>query len=188
MSKKLSKDILKHSVIAGLVFAILYSLPVLIDKNGMDHVFNDQTCVDEDGDGVCNLLDDDIDGDDILNQDDDDIDGDGVINDDDKTLLKCDADFSWVHYYAYLLIFIGPIFSVLLYRKKVQNLVYRECFSICFLTLAVGTILGKLMMLFISKSFQFGTDELLETLNAGVFGLVIFAAYSFLLAYFLKKQ
>ena len=184
MSKKLSKDVLKHSIFAGLVFAMLYAFPVLIDKTSMEHVLNDQTCIDTDDDGVCNFLDDDIDGDGISNLDDDDIDGDG----DEKTLPKCDVNFSWGYYYISLLIFIGPIFSILLYRKKVQTLVYRECFSVSFLTLAVGTILGKLMMMFVSTSFQFGIDEILMSLNAGVLGLIICAGYSFLLAIFLKKQ
>jgi len=44
------------------------------------------------------------------------------------------------------------------------------------------------MMMFIYTSFNFNMNQFLITLQGSVMSLVIFAAYSFLLALFLKKQ
>jgi len=189
MSKKLSKEILKHSVLSGLIFAALYILPLLINKHAMFPTYEDITCVDIDGDGVFNDYDQDIDGDGVLNSDDPDIDGDNNIDGDNYILPPCKIkEVPLACYYPYLVIFFGPVISVFFYRKKVQTLVYRECFSICFLTLSVGSILGQLMMMFIYTSFNFNMNQFLITLQGSVMSLVIFAAYSFLLALFLKKQ
>ena len=188
MSKKLSKEILKHSVLSGLIFAALYFFPLLINKYAMFPTYEDITCVDIDGDGIFNDYDQDIDGDGILNSEDPDIDGDNNIDDDKYILPICDIkDIPWTCYYPYLVIFLGPVLSVLFYRKKVQTLIYRECFSICFLTLSVGSVLGQLIMMFIYTSFSFNMNQFLITLQGSVMSLVIFAAYSFLLALFLKK-
>ena len=43
-------------------------------------------------------------------------------------------------------------------------------------------------MMFIYTSFSFNLNQFLITLQGSVMSLVIFAAYSFLLALFLKKQ
>ena len=189
MSTRISNEILRHSVIAGLVFAILYIFPLLINKNSMTPVYEDIACADIDRDGTLNDYDDDIDGDGIDNDDDDDLDGNGELDSDNYVLPTCDIKyFPWMSYYPYLVIFFGPILAVLLYRKKVQNLVYRECFSICFLTLSVGTILGQLIMMFIYTSFSFNMSQFLITLQGAVMSLVIFAAYSFFLALFLIKK
>jgi len=188
MSNRISKEILKHSVFIGLLFSILYSFPLLIDVHAMDPIYLDQNCIDIDGDGIYNHDDPDIDNDGILNNDDPDIDNDGLIDDDDYVLPNCEISLSNAHYYIFFIFIVLPILSAFMYRRKVDTLVYRECFSICFLTLAVGTILGQLINTCIYTSFNFNLEQLLTALQAGVMGLVICAAYSFLLAFFLKKN
>ena len=49
-------------------------------------------------------------------------------------------------------------------------------------------ILGELFMMFIITSFSFDTNLFLSTLKGSVMRLVLYAAYSFLLALFLKKE
>ena len=189
MSKKLSKEILKYSVIAGFIFAFLFVFPLLINKNSMSPVYVDMSCADIDGDGILNHYDNDIDGDNITNADDSDIDGNGENDPEGFLLEECKID-KWplVSYYPYFLIIIAPIISAFFYRKKVNVLIYRECFSICFLTLTIGIILGQLFMMFILTSFSFDTNHFLSTLQGSVMSLVPYAAYSFLLALFLKKE
>ena len=189
MSKKLSKEILKHSVLAGFIFAFLFVFPLLINRNSMSPIYVDMTCADIDGDGILNHYDIDIDGDNINNSDDYDIDGNGEKDAEGFLLEECKID-KWplMFYYPYFLILIAPILSAFLYRKKVSVLIYRECFSICFLTLTIGIILGQLFMMFILTSFSFDTSQFLSTLQGSVMTLVLYAAYSFLLALFLKKE
>tara|TARA_B100001029_G_C15023627_1_gene432178 strand:+ start:220 stop:783 length:564 start_codon:yes stop_codon:yes gene_type:complete len=187
MSKKLSKEILKYSVFAGFIFSLMLSVPLLIDKGSMDIIWEDPTCADIDEDGLYNFEDPDIDGDGIDNDDDSDMDGDGLLNEEDSMIFDCKGNLNYGHFYALFLFIIGPIISAFIYRKKVPKLIYRECFSICFLTLAVGTITGQLIMAFIYKSSNIIFSDLLITLQTGAMGLVLCAAYSFLLALFLKK-
>jgi len=200
MSKKLSKEILKHSVLAGLIFAFLYIFPLIIDRNAMSPIYTDISCGDDiDGDGILNIYDDDIDGDGLLNEegkcisscndDDTDVDGDGENDPEGFMLQDCKIEkMPLMSYYPLLLVLIAPTLSAFHYRQKVSILIYRECFSICFLTLTIGIILGELFMMFILTSFSFDTSQFLSTLQGSVFRLVLYAAYSFLLALFLKKE
>ena len=200
MSRKLSKEILKHSVLAGFIFSFLYISPLLIDKSAMSPLYSDISCGgDIDSDGILNIYDNDIDGDGVVdedgkcvsscNDDDTDIDGDGIVDPEGYPLQDCKIEkMPLMIYYPLLLVLIAPILSALFYRKKVSTLIYRECFSICFLTLAIGVILGELFMMFIITSFSFDTNLFLSTLKGSVMRLVLYAAYSFLLALFLKKE
>ena len=124
MSKKLSKEILKHSVLAGFALAFLFIFPLLIDKNAMSPIYTDISCADIDGDGVLNVYDYDIDGDNIINDDDLDVDGNGENDLENFFLEDCEIErMPLLYYYPYFLILFGPVLSVFLYRRKINILI-----------------------------------------------------------------
>jgi hypothetical protein len=105
-------------------------------------------------------------------------------NDDFKSCLM---GTSWGFFLHILLCLLSPVISVLLYRKKTSHLVYRECFSICFLTIAIGTLITQFVFGYnLALKYDF-TYQYLLALQAAVMTFPIWAAYSFLLAHFLKK-
>jgi len=100
---------------------------------------------------------------------------------------QCLMGPSWGFFLHIFLCLFFPFISVLLYRKKTSHLVYRECFSICFLTIAIGTLMTQLVFGYnLALEYEF-TYQYLLALQAAVMTFPIWAAYSFLLAHFLKK-
>ena len=83
-------------------------------------------------------------------------------------------------YLFWTLLMFFPILSVLKYRSQVSILDYRETFSICFLTLAIGSLICKI-------SYHLYDQDIFHVLEY-IRGLPIPIAWSFLLAFFLKKQ
>tara|TARA_B100001250_G_C19454538_1_gene637468 strand:+ start:130 stop:588 length:459 start_codon:yes stop_codon:yes gene_type:complete len=115
------------------------------------------------------------------------IDKDCVTDSIDENLTSCVIGPSSGWFLHIFLCLVTPVFSVLVYRKKL-NLIYRECFSMCFLTVAIGTLISQFVNGYnLASEYNLPYHYLLELQNF-VFTLPMWAAYSFLLALFLKNK
>jgi len=85
-----------------------------------------------------------------------------------------------VIYLFWFLLFVYPIISTWIYRKRVVSLDFRSSFSITFLTLLIAVFSYSIFLHFKGFSdFNF---------SSFIFSLTPLIAYSFLLASILKKQ
>ncbi|MEC8537555.1 MAG: hypothetical protein VXY26_02015 [Bacteroidota bacterium] len=84
-----------------------------------------------------------------------------------------------VVYFFWCLIFVYPIISTWIYRKRVISLDFRSSFSVSFLTLLIAILIYSIF-LHIKELSDFNFSSL-------IFSLTPLIAYSFLLASILKK-
>ena len=90
--------------------------------------------------------------------------------------------YGWTNSFVYFfwsLIFVYPIISTWIYRKRVDSLDFRSCFSVSFLTLLTAILIYSIF-LHIKGLSDFNFSSL-------IFSLTPLIAYSFLLASILKK-
>ena len=90
--------------------------------------------------------------------------------------------FGWTNgvvYFFWSLIFVYPIISTWIYRRRVVSLDFRSCFSVSFLTLLTAILIYSIFLHIKGLSdFNF---------SSFFFSLTPLIAYSFLLASILKK-
>ena len=90
--------------------------------------------------------------------------------------------FGWTNsvvYFFWCLIFVYPIISTWIYRRRVVSLDFRSCFSVSFLTLLTAILIYSIFLHIKGFSdFNF---------SSFIFSLTPLIAYSFLLASILKK-